>query len=113
MEFETVQLSGDITHLILKGRLDMEGALAIDMKFSIATSVRREKIIADLDQVSFMSSIGIRLLITAAKAQASRGGKLVLASPQPMVRKVLETAGIDKLIPMVGDLDAGRACLAE
>lgn len=112
MEFETAHLPGDITQLILKGRLDMEGALAIDMKFSIATSVRRENIIVDLEHVSFLSSIGIRLLVTAAKAQAVRGGKVILAAPQPLVRKVLETAGIDKLIPIVADLDAGRACFA-
>lgn len=112
MEFAAEQLPNDIKHLVMKGRLDMDGSLAIDMKFSIATSVKKERIIVDLEQVSFLSSIGIRLLVTAAKAQSGRGGKLILAAPQPMVRKVLETSGIHQLIPIVDDLAAGQALLA-
>lgn len=113
MEFEIKQLSEDVTHIVLNGRLDVEGTLAIEQKFSFATTVRKENFIVDLDQVSFMSSFGIRLLLTAAKAQSHRGGKLILASPQPAVRRVIETAGIDQLIPVVDDVEAGIARFAQ
>jgi anti-anti-sigma factor len=45
--------------------------------------------------VSFLASIGIRALVAAAKAQAARGGRMVLVNPEPMVRKALQTAGIE------------------
>jgi anti-anti-sigma factor len=57
-----------------------------------------------------MSSIGIRTIIVAGRAQKQRGGKFVLAAPQPMVRKVLVTAGIDQLVPIHDTVEA--ACEA-
>jgi anti-anti-sigma regulatory factor len=52
------------------------------------------------------------MLLTAARAQASRGGKVILAAPQDSVRKVLEAAGVDQLVPITHDLDGARASFA-
>jgi anti-sigma B factor antagonist len=112
MQLDATDLPGDITRLALTGRLDFEGSQAIDHEFSYATTIRPRNIIVDLSGVTFLASIGIRLLITSARAQANRGGKLVLVAPQPMVRMVLETAGIDQLIPVVADVEAARASFA-
>jgi anti-anti-sigma factor len=113
MQFETSTLPGGVTQISLNGRLDISGVQAIDQPFSFATTLRAERIIVDLAGVSFLSSIGIRLLLTSAKAQAQRGGKLVLASPQPLVRQVLEVAGIDQLVPLCATSQAALAVFAE
>ena len=47
---------------------------------------------------------------SAARAQAARGGRLVLCNLDPMVKKVLVTAGIDGLIPIFDDFE--EACSA-
>lgn len=83
MQFESTTLPGDVTQLTLTGRLDVMGTQAIEQPFSFATTLRPGNILLDLSGVTFLSSIGIRLLITSARAQANRGGKLVLAAPQP------------------------------
>lgn len=111
MEIESFTLLDDIVQLKLSGRLDLEGAQAINDKFAFATTTGKAKIIVDLSQVSFLASIGIRLLLTSARAQAKRGGNLVLAAPQPAVRKVIEAAGIDQLIAVVADVESARASL--
>ena len=67
-------------------------------------------VVVNVAEVPFMSSIGIRTIIVAGRAQKQRGGKFVLAAPQPMVRKVLVTAGIDQLGPLYDTVDA--ACEA-
>lgn len=113
MQFQSTTLPGNVMHITLSGRLDMHGTQAIEQQFAFAATTRAEKIIVDLADVGFIASIGIRMLMTSAKAQANRGGKLVLTSPQPLVRKVLETAGIDQLIPLTADVDAALACFAE
>lgn len=113
MQFETATLSGNVMQISLNGRLDIAGTQAIEQPFSFATTLRAEQIIVDLSGVSFLSSIGIRLLLTSAKAQVQRGGKLVLAAPQPLVRQVLEVAGIDQLIPLFRDSQAALAAFAE
>ena len=111
MQLESLTLLDDIVQVRLSGRLDLEGTQSISDRFTFATTVRKAHIIVDLAEVSFLASVGIRLLLTSARAQASRGGKLVLAAPQTAVRKVLEAAGIDQLIGVVADVASARASL--
>jgi anti-anti-sigma factor len=73
---------------------------------------RKGNIVVDLAGVSFLASIGIRLLMTAARGQKGRGGHLVLAAAQPPVLKVIQTAGIDQLIPVYPDVETARAAIA-
>jgi len=113
MQCESFTLLDDIVQVRLSGRLDLEGTQAINDKFNVATKERAAKIIIDLSEVSFLASVGIRLLLTSARAQANHGGKLVLAAPRPAVRKVIEAAGIDQLIGVVADVESARASLKE
>jgi anti-anti-sigma factor len=57
-------------------------------------------VLIDLTEVSFLSSIGIRLLLINAKSVQRGGGKLVLLGAQPSVLEVLEVAGVMKLFPV-------------
>jgi len=104
-------LGGDLTRIALDGRLDLEGTQKISDQFSFRTTTAAGRFAVDLSQVTFIASIGIRMLLTAARAQAQRGGRMVLISPAGMSRKVLETAGVDALVPIVADLDAARSAL--
>lgn len=113
MRMETIDLPGDIVQLKLDGRLDLEGTQAINDQFWYAATARAKKIIVDLSAVTFLASIGIRLLLTSARAQAKRGGRLILAAPQPSVRTVIEAAGIDQLVALTADVNSARARLAE
>jgi anti-anti-sigma factor len=109
---ETEMLPGEVQRISFDGRLDIEGTQAVDMRFSSLATTGKAHIVVDLTAVSFLASIGIRLLITAARGQKGRGGKLVLASAQPAVRKVLVSAGIDQLVPLFDDVETARAAIA-
>lgn len=111
MEFTTETLPGDITCIRLTGRLDNAGSQAIENPLAFATTTRAGKFVLDLSAVEFLASIGIRLLVTTARGQTQRGGRIVFAAPQPMVRKVLETTGIDKMITLTETLDEAVASL--
>ena len=111
MQLESLTLLDDIVQVKLIGRLDLEGTEAIGDKFSFATTACKGKYIVDLSQLSFLASIGIRMIVTSAKAQLNRGGKLVLAAPQPQTRQVLEASGIDKLIDLAADVESAIAAL--
>jgi anti-anti-sigma factor len=112
MRLTEEMLAGNITRISLDGRMDIDGTQAIDQQFSYLTTARQGRFAVDLSRVSFIASIGIRMLLTAARAQANRGGRLVLVGPDPMGRKVLETAGVDQLVPIAADLDGARGLLA-
>ena len=111
MQLEIETLPSGIRQIKLTGRLDMLGANAIDNKFAFAVTTETGPVLVDLSAVEFIASIGIRLLVMNAKVQKSRGGRLVLYGPQPLVKEALLTAGIDLLIPTYDDFDAACAGL--
>jgi len=102
MNLEIADLENGITKITLSGRLDVEGALKIDGEFN-AIAERSKKVLVDLSDVTFIASLGIRTLITGAKATANNGGKMVLLDPQPNVEKVLRTSRVDTVIPITHD----------
>jgi len=111
MELHIEQLEQNISRVRPVGRLDSDGSAAIkDQLTSMADAGRR--IIVELTEVDYISSIGIRTLIMASQSAGSSGGKLVLMSPRPAVADVLHTARISYIIPVCGDLtQATRAVL--
>ena len=102
MNLDVVELENGITKVILSGRLDIEGALKIDNNFN-ALAEKKKKVLVDLSGVTFIASLGIRTLITGAKATANNGGKMVLLNPQPNVEGVLRTSRVDTVIPITHD----------
>lgn len=113
MRIDSELLDGHILKIALDGRLDVEGTQAIDMKFTALTATKKAAILVDMTNVSFLASIGMRTLLTCAKAASNRGGKMVLLGPQPMVKEVLERTGVASLIPVYDDLGAAKEALSE
>jgi anti-anti-sigma factor len=111
MELTTEQLADGVERIILSGRMDSEGTRAIDLRFTSLTTTRPAQIVVDFSEVSFLASIGIRTLISSARALARRGGRMVLAGPQPIVEEVLRLGGIDSLIPVYADVASACAGL--
>ncbi|HSO84837.1 STAS domain-containing protein [Thiocapsa sp.] len=111
MRLESELLDDQILKIVLDGRLDVEGTQAIDMKFTALTATKQAAILVDMSRVSFLASIGMRTLLSCAKAASKRGGKLVLLNPQPMVKAVLDRSGVATLIPVYEDLAAAMEAL--
>ncbi|MCI8273426.1 MAG: anti-sigma factor antagonist [Clostridia bacterium] len=60
-----------------------------------------KKVIFDFNNVSFMDSAGIGLLIGRYKLANMLGGKVEVANISPSIRKIFEMSGILKIIPEV------------
>jgi anti-sigma B factor antagonist len=99
------------TRVGLAGKLDVRGAEAIEIKFILATK-NRERVVVDLTELEYIASMGIRLLVMAGKASALRGGKIVMVGANDAVAKVITTAGIDEIVPMVADWAGVQASFA-
>lgn len=84
----------------LIGRLDMDGAEAVETTMENLTATEGLHVVADLTRVSFLASAGIRVLIKAARMLNQRGGRLVLVlGNNPQVRETLGFTGIMMVIP--------------
>ena len=110
MSISTEELSGDIIKVVLDGNLGIEGAAAVDLQMNIIAGSRKA-VLVDLQKVSFIGSMGLRALVSPARALKGRGGKMVLFGPNESVEKVLKTSGIDTLIPVHHELGGALAAL--
>jgi len=112
IEFEDV--SDDVRRVTLSGRLDIQGTSEIELKFTAYAASAARRIIVDMTKVNFLASIGIRAIITNAKALQMKGGKMVLlVTPSSTVEKTLETTGVDTVVPMFSDNDSAVAGVLE
>ncbi|MGO8921244.1 MAG: STAS domain-containing protein [Stellaceae bacterium] len=110
MEIIVEELDGGVTWVSLAGRLDIAGSTAIDLRFN-TVSGSRQAIVVDLSAVSFIASMGMRTLVSGAKAARSKGGRMVLLFPDTNVEKALKIARIDTLIPIYHDSDEAVAAV--
>jgi len=104
------EIDGGITRVVLEGRMDIQGAQAVDLKMNVVAG-SAERLLLDLSGVSFLSSMGLRSIVVPAKAISRRGGKMVLFAPTPTVEEVLNLANIGAIIPIHHELDAALAAL--
>ena len=111
MELHYSELENDIRLIKLVGNLDIIGVGAIETQFAGYCAGENPRVLVDLSEVEFLASIGIRLLTLNAKAVSSRGGRMVLLSPKPDVRSVLEITGIPAIIPIYDGFESAETVL--
>jgi anti-sigma B factor antagonist len=110
MELEILEQSEALTRLALKGRLDTAGVDKVETRLNAALGRDKDGVV-DLSSVTFLGSMGIRMLISAAKMLSRRGKRLVLIAPGPLVEQALKHTSLDDIIPVARDLDGARALL--
>jgi anti-anti-sigma factor len=104
MQLEYSELDNGIHLIKLNGVLDMNGTYAIEVEFVRHCAGPNVRVLVDLADVSYISSIGIPMLINTARSITRQGGKMALLNPQKAVAHVLEIAGIPLIIPIYFDL---------
>lgn len=106
MILQVVRSDDELTHVKLSGRVDLAGIGDLDREFTRQTVPRRKPVIVDISDVDYIASIGLRMLVTAAKALDKFGAMMVLLNPHPDVEDLLRTAGFDKVMPIEHDYDS-------
>lgn len=110
-EVVLVEAADAFTYVAVKGSLDAAGVGEVDLKLTAQTVTRRKPAIVDLNDVGFISSLGIGMLAAIAKAlRAHHVGLAVVSSPSP-VRDVLELTNLSPLIHVVGSRDEALQAL--
>ena len=97
MEIKT-NAEGSTLTISVSGRVDTVTApeLEAGLKFGDATCV-----VIDLGDVPYMSSAGLRLLLTAHKTMLGKGGELQVANAQPSVKEVLDIIGFSDILNLI------------
>jgi anti-anti-sigma factor len=100
MKMTVTEAADTAVEVDLNGRLDTAGVDAVEMRFNAAAIASGRHAMVNLAEVEFVSSMGVRMLLTAAKAMKAKQRRFMLVVPPGPVREMLETAAIDTLIPM-------------
>jgi anti-sigma B factor antagonist len=111
MQMTKEELGGDVLKVTLAGSFDIAGAGEVDMPFAVISGARR-KVIVDFAEVDFLASIGVRVLVKAARSIVSKGGRMALFAPSEAARKVLASTGADTLIVVTDDEATAIAAVA-
>jgi anti-anti-sigma factor len=113
MELTTVSQSETLSHLKMSGRLDTSAVDRIEVRFNAFTVARGRDTVLDVAELELITSMGIRMLVTAAKSLATRGRRLVLLNPRGVVDEALRATDLYAVIPMARSLEeAERLCAA-
>ena len=88
----------NVTIIAVSGKIDAITSNDLEIAINDQIYQNNNKIVIDLTEVNYISSIGLRILLIALKKVKLRQGDLKLASLQPFVREVFDTTGLTKII---------------
>jgi anti-anti-sigma factor len=100
MELQLTSL-GDAAKVALQGRLDTPGVDQIETRFTASVVAGGKHTLVDLSGVTFISSMGIRMLISTGRSLSLKKAKLVLFGAQPLVKESLDHVSLNDIVPVV------------
>ena len=83
------------------GRIDHAGATAFEQSLSpllAQSGSSKGGVVLDFGGVEYVSSVGLRVLMIAAKQMKGHGARLILAAPQPVVAEILAISRFDRVL---------------
>ena len=92
MEF-TVDEFGDVRAVRITGNLDTQTSPVAQEQMTQLIDNGATKILVDFEDLNYISSSGLRMLLVAVKRLEGTSGQLRICNPNKMVREVFETSG--------------------
>lgn len=86
-----------VSVLAVTGRVDSATAPELENKLKELVDTEQTQIVLDLKNVEYMSSAGLRAMVSTLKAVKRVNGDLRLSSPSPRVEEVLRLAGLTSI----------------
>ncbi|HVU38271.1 MAG TPA: STAS domain-containing protein [Opitutales bacterium] len=108
MEIRTENVNS-IVILSLKGRLDINTHAQLEAELNNLATAGQAKVLIDFKDLEYISSAGLRVLLTAAKQFKKINGTIALAALAPTVRQVFEISGFTSLFPLYASREEALA----
>jgi anti-sigma B factor antagonist len=111
MEMQINEVGGNVTQIVLIGRLDTPGVGRIETRFLAAVVPPGKPVVVDLSKVDFIASLGVRMLLSAARSLKQKEVKLALYAPQHLVSSVFDGVSLSHVVPICPDADDALAAV--
>jgi anti-anti-sigma factor len=86
------------TKFILKGRVNATSADEFLNRLETALKKKQKKIVVNMHQVEYLSSIGIRAILKIYKQAAETGCKFNIENPSESVKNVLGMVALNEMM---------------
>lgn len=106
-----VQESGKTWVVSVAGKLDAVSAGDYEKAVSQLIADGKTRFVVDFANLSYISSAGLRVLLSTAKQLKPKGGTVVFANLQEGVRDVFEMTGFSSILGIHPSVDAALAAL--
>lgn len=105
----TDETKGDVLIWHIKGRLDAVSSPITEKKVFDAINQGQIKLIFNLSEVTYLSSAGMRMLLSTTKKLRTLSGRLIVCSVSTNVMDVLKMSGFDHVLDLsVNEVEALR-----
>ena len=94
------QKHGVVTVIALRGRLDAYTSPALERRIRTLMDQGESRLVFDCSELAYISSLGLRVLIVAAKNLQKVDGKIALASLDDRICEVFRISGFTKVFPI-------------
>ena len=96
---------GDAQVLALSGRLDSDAAPEFERQCQKELNGGTSTLILDLTPLEYLSSAGLRAILSTGKALQAKEGKLVLCVPKGQTRQIVEAIGFHKMFTVCSNME--------
>ncbi len=91
---------GVVTVIALRGRLDAYTSPALERRIQALLDQGESRLVFDCSELAYISSLGLRVLIVAAKNLQKIDGKIALASLADNICEIFKISGFTRVFPI-------------
>ena len=84
--------------VVIEGRVDTVTASDLEMKVSPIWATPGITLVFDCEKLEYLSSSGLRIILSAHKQVAAKGGKFILRNLTREVRSVIDLTGFSRIL---------------
>ena len=89
----------------LRGELDLAGASGLRDRLRTACEDNDGRVVLDLNELTFIDSTGLSILVEYHDKARAAGGRLILLAPRAPVVRILDITGLDGRLTICDRLD--------
>ncbi len=105
----TEEKRGEVKIVGLRGRLDATSTPGVEQKLLNLIDQGERRLVLDFSELSYISSIGLRVLIDTAKSLQKTKGRLALAALNNHIREIFKIAGFTSIFAIYPTRDEAAA----
>lgn len=102
---------GAVTVIRLTDRVDSSNANEAERAVRAVLDAQETRLLLDLQELDYISSAGLRVVLMGAKGMRANGGKFALSGLKANIRQVFEISGFLSMLDVHADRAAALAAL--